>query len=539
MAVLGTGEGDGFDAIVVGSGPNGSWVAKELAERGWKVVVLDAGPILRDSLFTQEPSRDDVFNLRYQAFRLKSLLKGDRHGAFNKFIDRTTRELYLDRSAHPYTTVPGRDYAWFRVRAVGGRGHLWGRVMLRFTDTEFGRPGYEWPIRAGELEQEYGEVETVLELGGAPSTDPRVPDGRYVRPRQLNELEQTFCDAVERRWPERRAVVNHVAEYAPSPLAPMLRAAVETGNATLRPGAVVTRLHEGPNGSIIGVDIVDAESGRRETLRAGKVVLAASAFETTRLLLNSASDHHPGGVGNHSGLLGTRVLEHIMASVLDELPPSLVCPTPRYHHNSLQLNEEPHGFFFPAFSATESPSDGPFGYGVQGTISTDTGLFYVGAFGETVPSDHNRLRLDRSRLDRHGVPVAEIDYRWSTADTALFDRARLAVGEMIEEFERAAGVRLRSPLATRLYSKLVAERPVPGSNHECGGARMGSTAETGVTDPYGRVWSAPNVVVCDTSVFPSIPHQNPTLTSMALAVRAARSLVVEAGDPTGRSQAST
>jgi len=519
-----------FDAVVVGAGPNGSWAAKELAEGGLRVALIDAGPILRDALFSGQPDSADLFNPRYHLFRLKALLKGDRHRAFNKFIDRTTSELYLDRARHPYGTAAGNDFSWSRVRAVGGRGHLWGRVMLRFTEDQFHREGCEWPIGVADLAPFYDEVETLLELGGAPSGTPDVPDGRYVHDRELNELESAFRDAVAERWPHRRAVVNHVAEYAPAPLSPMLVAARATGNLELRPNTVAASLHHGRNGVIDGVHVVDTTTGERSVLRASFVVLGASAFETTRLLLNSSSDAHPDGVGNRHGLVGTRILEHIMASILDELPASAVRSDPQYVHNPFRLNEEPHGFYIPSYAQAEEPEFGEYGYGVQGTISTDTGLFYVGAFGETRPADRNRLRIDRSKVDRHGIPVADIDFAWSADDVALFERANRAVVEMTDEFQRASGIGLKSPMATRIYHKLVAERPTPGSNHECGGARMGSDPTTSVVDPNGRVWDVPNVVVCDTSVFPSIPQQNPTLTSMALAVRATRALIREAGN---------
>lgn len=513
-----------FDAVVVGAGLNGAWAAKELAEGGLRVAIVDAGPTLPDALVRGEPDARDVFDPRYHLFRLQALLRGDRHRAFNKFIDEKTSALYLKRASDPYGTAPGRDFAWARVRAVGGRGHLWGRVMLRLEDDQLRREGCAWPISVAELRPYYDEVERALELGGAPSGHPGVADGVYVHARRLNDLEATFCDAVAARWPHRRAVVNHVAGYAPSPLSPMLEAALATGRAELRPGTVAASLLEGRGGEIQGVVAVDARSGRRTALRAGYVLLAASAFESTRLLLNSASDAHPGGVGNGSGLLGTRILEHVMVSIFDKLPPSAMSEAPRYRHNPFFLNEPPHGFYLPSFVQAEEPEHGAFGYGVQGVISPDTGIYYVGAFGETRPRDENRLRTEPGTTDRHGIPIATIDFSWSAEDLALFERARRAVAEMTAEFEAAARLRLRHPVATRVYRKLVSERPTPGSNHECGGARMGDDPATSVVDPLGRVWDAPNVVVCDTAVFPSIPQQNPTLTSMALAVRAARAL---------------
>ena len=175
----------------------------------------------------------------------------------------------------------------------------------------------------------------------------------------------------------------------------------------------------------------------------------------------------------------------------------------------------------PPYVDADNSAD-PHGFGVQGTISTDTGMVYVGAFGEIRASDRNRLSVDPAKTDAYGIPVASIDFEWSTDDLALYRRAHGDVGEMVGEFERSSGIKLRKPLSARLYRKLVTERPVPGSNHESGGARMGTDPSTSATDPYGRVWVAPNVFVCDSAVFPSLPPQNPTLTSMALTLRAIR-----------------
>ena len=167
-------------------------------------------------MFSIDRDQADLFNPRYHLFRLKLLLKGQTDQAFSKFITRRTYRLFLDRRTHGYVTPPGRDFSWFRVRAVGGRGHLWGRVMLRVTDRQLCSPGFEWPLRYDDLAPYYSEVEQLLEMGGAPSHMSEVPDGVYVHKRSLGPLEQKFCEAVSRRWPDDGCVVNHVAQYEPS-----------------------------------------------------------------------------------------------------------------------------------------------------------------------------------------------------------------------------------------------------------------------------------------------------------------------------------
>jgi len=272
------------DAIVVGAGLNGSWVAKELTAGGMKVLLIDAGAILPDSIFAIDRLQANVFNLRYHIFRLKLLLKGDTDRAFNKFINNQTNKLYLDRRTNPYVTPLDRDFSWLRVRAIGGRGHLWGRVMLRMTDRQFSAPGFEWPIRYEDISPYYSEVERLLEMGGAVSTSSKVPDGEYIHRRSLHALEQKFCDAVAGRWPLRRAVINHVAEYRPGSLSPMLKAAVDTGRLCLIPNKVVSALTIDKASKVTGVTAVCKTSGAVESFRAPYIVLAASSFEAVRSL---------------------------------------------------------------------------------------------------------------------------------------------------------------------------------------------------------------------------------------------------------------
>ena len=514
------------DAIVVGAGLNGSWVARELTAGGMTVALLDAGPVLPDSLFAARRLRADMFSLRYHLFRLKLLLKGEADRAFNKFIDRETYRLFLDRRHDPYVTAPQCDFNWNRVRAVGGRGHLWGRVLLRMTDRQLTAPGFEWPVRYADIEPFYGEVERGLEMGGAPSGTADVPDGEYVHPRSLHPLERRFCEVVVNHWPQRHAVVNHIAAYEPSPLPPMLRSALATGRLQLHSNTTAVSLRTSAN-AVDGVNAVDTRSGSTRSFCAPYVILAASAFETVRLLLNSRSEKFPHGVGNANGLVGTRILEHVMISFFGQLPSSARSKNPNYRHNPLKLNAEPHGFYMPPFAHREHPrAPYPFDYGVQGTISADTGLFYLGAFGETVPSDANRLRLDPTRKDRAGVPVAAIDFSWRDEDVAMAKDAQRDINEMVAAFCQDTGIKLHNPITGRIYDMFAAGGvPVPGSNHECGGARMGRDPASSVVDSFNRVWEAPNVLVCDSACFPSIPHQNPTLTASALAIRASRDLL--------------
>jgi choline dehydrogenase-like flavoprotein len=280
-----------------------------------KVALLDAGPILPASIFDQSSNKPETASSFSQAHRIYLLLTGERKKALNTATRKQTHEFFLSEKEHPYT-VRGTSFNWSRVRAVGGRGHFWGRVMLRYSDRDLSGC---WPITYEELSPYYCEVETALELGGDLSKTEQVPDGCYQRRRALSSEEKAFCSAVAKRWPERQAVVNHVAEYEPGPLSPMLRIASATGNLQILPEIIAVKLQNVVTGHA-EVCTLCANTGQERVFSAGNVVLAASAFETVRLLLNSQSTAFPQGLGNSNGLLGRGILEHIVVSTFAKVP---------------------------------------------------------------------------------------------------------------------------------------------------------------------------------------------------------------------------
>jgi choline dehydrogenase-like flavoprotein len=511
--------GDKIDAVVIGAGLNGSWVAKELTGGGMKVALIDAGSLLPSILFDQSSqSHSDPTAARNQIHRLKLLLSGDRQRAFNSAAQKETYQLFLSRSLHAYET-PMESFSWSRVRAVGGRGHLWGRVLLRFTDRELAAG---WPIRYSELAPYYSEVEELLRLGGAASALETVPDGNYQYDRSLSSLEQRFCDSVSTRWPNRKAVVNHIAGYEPGPLSPMLEAAIRSERLLLVTGKIVSHLANIKRDSV-EIWTIDRNTQKKELWKAPLVFLAASAFESVRILLNSRCGRFPNGLGNDTGLLGRKIMEHVSLNVFQNLPPEFKSNQPSYLHNQFKLNSEPCGFYMPPFASFSRPDGSRVGYGVQGSISSNTGLFYIGSFGEASAPEANRLRLHPIKIDQFGVPQAVIEFHWDQLDLAMWRHMKESTLEMTEAFCADTGVRFRTPLGVRVRNLLVSgRRPIAGSNHEAGGAQMGMNPSSSVVRPDNRLWNADNILVCDSACFPSLPHQNPTLTSMALALRASR-----------------
>jgi choline dehydrogenase-like flavoprotein len=255
------------------------------------------------------------------------------------------------------------------------------------------------------------------------------------------------------------------------------------------------------------------------------VVLAASAFETVRLLLNSQSTAFPQGLGNSNGLLGRGILEHIVVSTFAKVPLTapaveVIAPSP------LKLNAEGTGFYMPPF-ARFYRQDGSFAsYGGQGVISGRSGLFFLGLFGSVAPRGSNRLTLHPTRKDKHGIPIPVIEFGLDEVEKGMLRHMTQALEEMTKAYYGEAGLRRRMSMAMRLREFLRKRSElVIGSSHESGGAPMGSDPASSVVRPDNRLWDAANVLVCDSSCFPSLPPQNPSLTSMALSLRASRLLV--------------
>jgi choline dehydrogenase-like flavoprotein len=470
-----------YDAVVVGSGAAGGWAAKELCEGGLDVLVVEAGRAIDPVVDFPVPAPPE----RRLTSRLVAAARGQhvqlRCTAFNA----RTRRFFVSDRENPYTTPRGSPFNWFRGRQVGGRLHVWGRVALRLSERELG----DWPIAYDELSAYYGEVEEFLD----------------VRDAVLTSAEERFATDVE---PLVRVVPTRIAAHDPGRVPRTIRAADATGRLTLRSGAVARRLSlDARAGRATGVEIVDRR-GRAQEECACVVVLCASTIETLRILLNS-------GVGNSSGRLGSFLVDHVMTGIGGPLSDGAdrVETADPYDLGTVT------GFTVPRGS-----------HGVQGGIGRGSPSWYMFGYAPMAGRAENRVTLDAGRTDRWGVPLAHIECAHGPEDSALAAEQL----ELMAELAAAAGLPVRTPPSGRALDRLAfrfARRGLaspsgaflPGSAaHEVGGAGMGDDPAVAVTDPYGRLWDADNVIVADGAAFPSGGWENVTLTIMALALRAAR-----------------
>jgi choline dehydrogenase-like flavoprotein len=492
---------EAYDAVVVGSGATGSWAAKELAEGGLNVAVLEAGPLF--PLDMDQLAVDDA------ALRERQPIQST-CAALNTF----TSHLFVDDLDNPYSVPEDKPFHWIRSRQVGGRLHVWGLLALRMSDHEFksaGRDGIgiDWPITYAELAPHYDHVERYLGVTGAKEGLPQVPDGEFLAPAPLTPGEEKLKSAIERRWDTRRLTNSRLARRSPDA---MLTDALRTGRLTLLPNAVVSHVvMDSTTRKARGVAYVDGSSKTTREVECRVVVLCASGIESTRILLNSATSEFPDGLANSSGALGHYLMDHALGVDVKGRAPQLLARLRRGHQAS-------RGAYIPAFrNVTEHDVDFARGYGVELEVHPPGGpegsRFWMSAFCEVLPTRENRVSLDLEKVDAWGIPVARIECAYGENER----RMALDALENLKAFAEAAGFEIE---------KFRGELVPPGTSaHEMGTARMGADPATSVLNSHNQSWDVGNLFVTDGACFPSSGFQNPTLTMMAITVRASRYIV--------------
>lgn len=548
------------DAVVVGSGATGGWVAKQLTEAGLDVAVLEAGRRLDPAVDYTEHTRPHEMPLRGR--RLGSRERQARQPVQSRCYqcDEYANHLFIDDTEHPYTTPAGRRFDWIRARHVGGKSILWARQSYRLSDYDLkaaSRDGFgdDWPIDYAELAPYYDRVERFIGISGRAERLPQLPDGRFLPPMALTCGEEILKKTVRERFGRtltigRTAVLTQplhgrpachycgpcsrgcrTGSYYSSPHS-TLPAAAATGRLTLIPDAVVSHVTTGGDGRCAGVYYVDRVTRSHREVAGRTVVLCASTLESTRILLNSTSSRHPNGLANSSGALGRYLMDHVMGGgASGALPVLRGVPDTR--------GARPNGIYVPRFRNLDTPESGFLrGYGFQGLAyeskwahaAATPGfgaafkrrvkeerpwMIYLGGFGECLPRFENHCRLDRERVDAWGIPVLHVSAAFGDNERRMVTDMADAAVEMLEA-AGAEGVSRRDEISP------------PGlAIHEVGTARMGDDPKTSVLNRWQQAHDVRNLFVMDGSCFVSSACQNPTLTMMALAARASNYLVEE------------
>lgn len=516
-----------YDAIVVGSGAAGSWAAKELSEGGLEVALLEAGPALdaKRDFPSRAPRRAG------RAFRLWARM-GHQHIQARCFAFAPhTRRFYVNDRENVYTTPAGKPFIWIRGRQLGGRLHTWARHAPRISSDGFlpsDDPADErrWPISYEELASSYDKVERTLGVFGKRDRIPELPDGEFLDPPPLTPVEEEFSRRVTASSPTTHITPARNVQHNPARIPVPLTLAGRTGRLRIEADSIVKQiLIDAKTGKAKGVLVVDRNTRQEREVLGQLIVLGASAFESVRILLNSACPSHPAGIGGSSGVLGHFISDHLLHSAVASASArrELVLPMPE---SADPYDWAPTRLYIPDFWKRTAPEDRSGRYGVQISFTRVRGRLgcSMSFFGEMMPRYENRLTIDRSNADAWGIPAAHIECTYSESDLRLLQQMR----EASEELADLAGMELEEPKGGNwlksLALSMVRDKPPsapPGSAiHETGGARMGNDPKRSVVSKYNQCWDCENVFVTDGACFPYAPFTNPALTIMAITVRA-------------------
>lgn len=550
-----------YDALVVGSGASGGWVAKELAEKGMQVLMLEAGP-------PRIPSRDFTehvwpYQLKFRGFGdQKKLLKNQPVQRLCYACDEYSHQFFVNDHENPYTFPPDKPFMWIRGRQVGGKTFCWARESYRYSDYEFkaaSRDGFgqDWPFGYQELEPYYDKVENFIGVSGSKEGLEQMPDGRFLPPMKLSCGSLLAKDRIEkalgwRLMPDRVAVLTvphngrpachycdecqrgcFTASYFNSPSV-TLPPAYRTGRLTLVSDAVVSHVVMDPHGRASGVHYIERATFQHREARARIVVLAASALESTRILLNSKSSSFPNGVGNSEGVLGHYLMDHFTVEGAGGAIPSL-------KSSQRQDVGTPCGFLIPKYTNVGSnpnknflrgyrfDGDGSqelyghafsipgFGAGFRRRVRDEIPCYFgVEAQGECLPRYENYVSLDPEKKDAWGIPALRIEASYGENELAMAEAMRQDLGRILEAMKLEE---VRPPSAgLSLFGKNI---------HECGTARMGDDPKTSVLNRYNQVHEVKNLFVTDGAAFVTQGCYEPTLTIMAISARAADHIAEE------------
>jgi choline dehydrogenase-like flavoprotein len=553
-----------YDVCIIGSGAAGGTAAKVLTEGGLNVVMLEAGP----PLYPEKDFKEHVwpYDLPHRGVGVGAKARWELNGEF------LAPNGFWDIEGEPYTVAHGSRFRWFRSRIVGGRTNHWGRIALRFAPVDFQARsldgmGDDWPITYEELSPYYDKVESYIGVFGTKENIPSAPDGIFLPPPPMRCTETILKKACDKQnilfIPSRMAILTKPLNGRPachycaqcgrgcisasnfSSSQVMIPPAQKTGRFTLITGAMAREIIVGKDGKCEAVSYIDKATRTEKRVNARAFVVAASACESSRLLLNSKSTLFPDGLANSSGVVGRYLTDSVGSSgggyfpQLEKMPP--------HNHDGVggmhmyvpwwkfdRKNDFLRGYHIEVGGGRYMPSVGEFdgvcheseGYGAslkqKCRSSYGTFIGFAGR-GEMIPNPNSYCDLDPNTVDEWGIPVLRFHFQWSDNEIKMAKDMQETFRAIVE----AGGGSYRSratPDGLNPYG--IADGGV--IIHELGTARMGSTPKTSVLNKNCQAHDVKNLFVTDGACFVSNADKNPTLTIMALSWRASEYILDEA-----------
>ncbi|MEP3892122.1 MAG: GMC family oxidoreductase [Hellea sp.] len=551
-----------FDAIIVGSGISGGWVAKELCERGLKVCVLERGSDL-------DPVSDysdniDPWDMKHFDRVSPNDIKADYDVQSTSYaFKESNKHLWIKDSDQPYEVGDTTNFKWRRGSRVGGRSLLWGRASFRLAPHDFEANkldghGVDWPVRYDDIAPWYDHVEKFVGIAGRDDGLAQLPGGEhYLPPFDLTCAEQALKAEMAKNFPNRDLIIARVANlkrlteeqqalgrgqcqarnkcfhgcsygaYFSSNSA-TLPAAKRTGNLTLVSNAIVTKLNYDSDGNrVSSVEVIDSQTKDATTYSAKIVFLNASTISSAMLLLNSDSERFPSGLANRSDQVGRNLMDHVGGVWVEARVPGHKDkyvygrrPTnayiPRFRNFPDQQEDYQRGFAYQVYSGRSGAGGWHSGIGKAFKDANRTPgdwRIVLDGFGEILPHPDNRVTLHKTKTDRWGQPIAFVDAPMRENEIALMKAAQKDAVDILTQ----AGFEDINPGKTPTDDGLSLGR----RTHEMGTIRMGRDPKTSVLNGWNQAHDIPNLFVTDGSFMTSSAVQNPSLSYMAFSARAA------------------